>query len=160
MGRFVKNVRLESGAYVVQLPRGTASIGPAQPATGVIRYDDDTDRVIYYNGTEYKVLTRAGRVTIVKDYFVGDGTASAFSPMSYAVSDATSIMVFVGGVYQEPSINYTVDGTTTITFTSPPPAPGINPNRIVVLHGLASNDVDQTNPVAANFNGIIDGGTY
>lgn len=54
-------------------------------------------------------------------------------------SDPTSIAVFIGGVYQQPTTNYTVSGTT-ISFTSAPPAPGINPNRITIIHNLNSTN--------------------
>jgi hypothetical protein len=60
--------------------------------------------------------------------------------MSKAESDENAILVQIGGVYQQPNINYTVNGTTSITFTSPPPAPGVNPNKIVVIHNLNSTD--------------------
>jgi hypothetical protein len=60
--------------------------------------------------------------------------------MEQAVESSDEIMVFIGGVYQMPDINYTVSATT-ITFTSPPPAPtapGSNTNKIVVIHNLNS----------------------
>lgn len=165
MGRFAKNTRLDRGAikssaYTVRLPNGTSTVLPRTPAAGDIYFNTSTNKVTFYDSSAYQNLARTGRVTIVKDYFIGNGSTTAFSSMSYAVTDPTSIMVFIGGVYQEPYINYTCNGTSTITFTSAPPAPGSNPNRIVILHGIPSNDADQTNPVVTNFNGVIDGGTY
>ena len=64
--------------------------------------------------------------------FTGTGAAPNTRVMSIAVVTATDILVFVGGVFQNPATAYTVDGSTTITFTSSPP----NLENIVVLHGL------------------------
>ena len=62
--------------------------------------------------------------------------------MSQSESDATAIAVFIGGVYQIPTTNYTVSGTT-ITFTSAPPAPSLpnSPNTIIVIHNINSTNV-------------------
>ena len=78
-------------------------------------------------------------MSIVVDEFTGDGVTTQFV-MSQAESSESAVLVSIGGVYQQPTTNYTVDGTTTITFTSPPPAPGVNPNKIVVVHNLNSTD--------------------
>ena len=78
-------------------------------------------------------------MSIVVDEFTGDGSTTTFT-MSQAESSDSAILVSIGGVYQQPTTNYTTDGTTTITFTSPPPAPGVNPNKIVVVHNLNSTN--------------------
>jgi hypothetical protein len=61
--------------------------------------------------------------------------------MSQAETDATAVVVTIGGVYQLPGTSYTVSGTT-ISFTSPPPAPSLpsSPNRINIVHNLNSTD--------------------
>jgi hypothetical protein len=61
--------------------------------------------------------------------------------MAQTELDASAVAVFIGGVYQQPNVNYTVNGTTTITFTSPPPAPGVNLNQIVIIHNINSTNV-------------------
>jgi hypothetical protein len=53
-----------------------------------------------------------------KDSFNGDGSTTAFT-LSRSVLLATDIEVFVGNVRQEPSVAYTVSGTT-LTFTGTP----------------------------------------
>jgi len=53
-----------------------------------------------------------------KDSFDGDGSTTAFT-LSRTVQLATDIEVFVGNVRQEPSVAYTVSGTT-LTFTGTP----------------------------------------
>jgi hypothetical protein len=77
-------------------------------------------------------------VQITIDTFTGDNTTTDFT-MSQAETDTRSIVVIIGGVYQQPVTNYTVSGTT-IHFTSPPPTPGVNPNTIVVIHNLNSTN--------------------
>ena len=77
-------------------------------------------------------------MAITVDEFTGDGGTVTFT-MSQAETDPKAVLVSIGGVYQQPTQNYTVAGTA-ITFTSPPPAPGVNPNKIVVVHNLNSTD--------------------
>jgi hypothetical protein len=84
-------------------------------------------------------VAKIGSVQLVTDSFNGNGTTTTFT-MSQAESDPTSIAVFIGGVYQQPNVNYTVSGTA-ITFASPPPAPGVNPNTVIVMHNLNSTNV-------------------
>ena len=50
--------------------------------------------------------------------FTGDGSTVAFT-MGYSVANPTSILVTSGNVVQEPTVAYTVSGTT-LTFTSAP----------------------------------------
>jgi hypothetical protein len=84
-------------------------------------------------------VAKIGSVNITVDEFTGDGVQTQFT-MTQIETSANAVLVSIGGVYQQPGINYTVNGTTTITFTSPPPAPGVNPNKIVVVHNLNSTD--------------------
>jgi hypothetical protein len=139
MGRYLKNTQLLGGSYAIQLPLGSNSLGPDQPQSGQIRFNTSNSRVeLFYNG-QWNQIAKIGSVNIVVDEFTGDNTITTFT-MSQAESDANAILVQIGGVYQQPNINYTVNGTTSITFTSPPPAPGVNPNKIVVVHNLNSTD--------------------
>ena len=50
--------------------------------------------------------------------FTGDGSTVAFT-MGYSVANTTSILVTSGNVVQEPTVAYTVSGTT-LTITSAP----------------------------------------
>jgi hypothetical protein len=139
MGRYLKNTQLEGGSYAVQLPLGSTSVGPDVPVDGQIRFNLSNTKVeLFYNGV-WNQIAKVGTVSIVVDEFTGDGIATTFT-MSQAESSASAILVSIGGVYQQPVTNYTTDGSTTITFTSPPPAPGVNPNKIVVVHNLNSTN--------------------
>ena len=139
MGRYLKNTQLEGGSYAVQLPLGSTSVGPDVPVDGQIRFNLSNTKVeLFYNGV-WNQIAKVGTVSIVVDEFTGDGITTTFT-MSQAESSDSAILVSIGGVYQQPTTNYTTDGSTTITFTSPPPAPGVNPNKIVVVHNLNSTN--------------------
>jgi len=138
MGRLLKNPDIAQGALGVRLPIATSASGDS-PVNGVIRFNTTNNKVeFYYNGAWNRVA-QIGTVSLVVDDLTGDGTETMFL-MSQQETDPTAIAVFVGGVYQQPINNYTVDGTFYITFTSPPPAPGVNPNKITIIHNLNSTD--------------------
>jgi hypothetical protein len=139
MGRYLKNTQIEGGSYAIQLPLGSNSVGPDVPQNGQIRFNTSNNRIEMFFGSSWNQVAKIGSVAIVVDEFTGDGVTTEFT-MSQAESSESAVLVSIGGVYQQPTTNYTVDGSTTITFTSPPPAPGVNPNKIVVVHNLNSTD--------------------
>lgn len=51
------------------------------------------------------------------DYFTGDGTTS-LTPLSYAVDAAGGVLISVDDWILEPDVDYTADGTTTITLAA------------------------------------------
>jgi len=55
---------------------------------------------------------------LTSETFTGDGSTVAFT-MAYTIANTTSILVTSGNVVQEPTVAYTVSGTT-LTFTSAP----------------------------------------
>lgn len=139
MGRYLKNTQLLGGSYAIQLPIGSNSVGPDQPVNGQVRFNTSNNRIEMYLASVWNQVAKIGSVSITVDEFTGDGVITAFT-MSQIESSDNAVLVSIGGVYQQPTINYTTNGTTTITFTSPPPAPGVNPNKIVVVHNLNSTD--------------------
>jgi hypothetical protein len=108
-----------SGAGVV-LPSGSTSQRPDYPVFGLIRYNTDSGLIEYFDGTIFQSLSTGGGITYTVDSFTGDGTTTVFT-MSEQESDAQYITVFVGSIYQQPTITYTVNGGYDITFTSAPP---------------------------------------
>lgn len=138
MGRYLKNTQLEGGSYAIQLPLGSSSVGPDSPVNGQIRFNQSNNKIEFYYNTAWNQVAKIGSVPLVVDDLTGDGTTTIFT-MTQSETDPTAVAVFIGGVYQQPTTNYTVSGTA-ITFTSPPPAPGINPNRITIVHNLNSTD--------------------
>lgn len=63
------------------------------------------------------------------DTFSGNGSTVAFN-LSMAPASAASIAVYISGLYQQPSVAYSVNGST-ITFTGAPPT---GTGNIVVLY--------------------------
>ena len=139
MGRYLKNTQLEGGSYAIQLPLGSNSVGPDVPVNGQIRFNTSNNKIEMFFAGIWNQVAKIGSVDIVVDEFTGDGGTTTFV-MSQAESSTGAVLVSIGGVYQQPTTNYTVDGSTTITFTSPPPAPGVNPNKIVVVHNFNSTN--------------------
>jgi hypothetical protein len=138
MGRYLKNTQLEGGSYAIQLPMGSSSVGPDSPVNGQIRFNQSNNKIEFYYAGVWSQVAKIGSVQLVVDTFVGDGITQSFT-MTQSETDPTAVAVFIGGVYQQPTTNYTVGGYG-IAFTSPPPAPGINPNQIVVIHNINSTN--------------------
>jgi hypothetical protein len=140
MGKYLKNPDIAPGAQGARLPIVANSSFGDSPVSGLIRFNAATSRIeFYYNGA-WSQVAKIGAVQLAVDSFSGDGSTQVFT-MTQAESDPTAVAVFIGGVYQQPTTNYTVNGTTAITFTSPPPAPGVNPNQIVIIHNINSTNV-------------------
>jgi hypothetical protein len=138
MARFLKNPDLSSGSLAAKLPVVPSSAYGDIPTDGLIRFNTSNTKIEMFFNSQWNQVAKIGAVSIVVDEFTGDNLQTNFT-MSQSESDPNSIVVQIGGVYQQPITNYTVSGTT-ITFTSPPPAPGVNPNKIVVIHNLNSTD--------------------
>jgi hypothetical protein len=140
MGRLLKNPDIAQGSLGVRLPIGTTTLADA-PSTGLIRFNSDNSRIEFYYNNSWNQVAKIGTVSLVVDDIAPDGVAQTFL-MSQAESNVNSIAVFVGGVYQQPTTNYTLNGTTTITFTSTPPANnGMMPNKITIIHNINSTNV-------------------
>lgn len=153
MGRYAKNPELTQGS-TVEIPSVTTAQRPSG-SNGQILYNTTTSTYQVYNGNAWYNISEASRQkTITIDRFQGDGSTTVFgngagssiddsstATFSVGVSDATDIMVFVGGVYQVPTTNYSISGTGTaaqITFGSAPPGnDGATGGHIVtIVHGL------------------------
>ena len=154
MGRFVKNPEIGDNASAVKIPNVTTAQRPAG-VNGQIIFNTTTSTYQAYNGSAWYNISEASRQkTITIDRFQGDGTTATFgngigntidgssaASFTVGVSDATDIMVFVGGVYQVPTTNYSISGSgtsATITFGSAPPTnDGSTGGHIVtIVHGL------------------------
>lgn len=120
MGYFLKNRRFQSGSTGMVIPVGSSATRPDAPVFGLMRYNTDLGLIEFFNGSIFQSVAVAGGINYTVDTFTGDGSTVAFN-MSIAESNADSIIVFVGNLYQIPTTNYTVNGSVTITFTSAPP---------------------------------------
>ena len=128
-----------SNALAIQIPTSSNSVGPQVVDDGMLRWNTDNRRIEFWYENAWLTVAKVGSVGIEVDEFTGDNAATTFT-MGQAESDANAVIVQIGGVYQQPNVNYTMNGSTTITFTSAPPAPGVNPNKIVVVHNINSTD--------------------
>lgn len=138
MARFLKNPDIATGALGVRLPLGASALSDA-PVDGLIRFNQTNNKVEFYYNSAWNQIAKIGSVQLLVDSLTGDGILQTFT-MQQAESDPTAIAVFIGGVYQQPTVHYTVNGSTTITFQAPPPAPGVNPNQIVIIHNINSTN--------------------
>ena len=121
MGNFLKNRQLLSGSTGVVLPTGSTAQRPDYPVFGLIRYNTDSGLIEFFDGSIFQSLATSGGINYAVDTFEGTGSQTVFT-MSVAVSSADEIIVFVGSLYQIPTTNYTVDGSSfDITFESAPP---------------------------------------
>ena len=141
----MKAPKLGNQKKAVVLPLSTdLSDSPDFLVDGMVRLNLASGKIEYAINNVWRSMARVGTTLLQLQDTVGDGTTTDFV-LDYTVATESDIIVFVGGVYQQPLISYTLStsvGTSTITFTSPPPAPGSNPNRIVVIYNLNSNDAD------------------
>jgi hypothetical protein len=134
MGRLIKNTQITAGSHSIQLPSGPTATRPSTAVNGQIRYNTTTSKFEYYENGSYYNLAHTGNVAITTDGFTGNG-GTVFGPMVSTVSDAKSVLVFVGGVHQNPATAFTVNGSSYITFTGNTPGVGTS---IVIYHGFDS----------------------
>ena len=150
MGRFAKNPLIGDNAFGVTIPNVTTAQRPSG-VNGQLIYNTTTSTYQVYNGSNWHNVSEASREkTITIDRFQGDDTTLTFgngagntldgstgASFSQTVNDATDILVFIGGVYQVPTTNYTVSGQQ-ITFGSVVQANDgeSNGHIITIIHGL------------------------
>jgi hypothetical protein len=135
MGRLLKNTVFKSGSYALGVPVGSSTISPDVPVVGQTRYSTTTNKLEFYNNSVWNAVAKEGNVTITKDSFTGNNVATDFTMSStYTSGQEAQVLVFLNTVHQNPGVNYTFNGTTSIHFTSTPPAAA----TILVLHGLGS----------------------
>jgi hypothetical protein len=109
-------------ATIIKLKRGTTTPTTSDLANGEVGIDTSAKK-FYINdsGTIKEIAGSSGDSTSplagdVRGY-TGDGSTTAFTVTSGA--DVENVLVFVNGVYQRPTTDYTVSGTT-LTFSTAP----------------------------------------
>jgi hypothetical protein len=142
MARLLKNpLPNDNATLAMQMPIVPNSSYGDPPANGLMRFNQASSRIEFYYNNAWSQVAKIGSVQLVTDSFVGDGVTNTFT-MSQSESDPTAVAVFVGGVYQQPTLNYSVNGTTTITFSVAPPAVTMaSPTAIIVIHNINSTNV-------------------
>ena len=138
MARLLKNPDISTGSLGVRLPLGTSSLSDA-PVDGVIRFNQTNNKVELYYNSQWNQIAKVGTVNIVKDTFVTANATTSYGPMTYSYTSGNeaNVVVFVGGVYQQPVTNYTFNGTTNISIT---PTNGEYGQTITVIHNLNSTN--------------------
>lgn len=140
MGRLVKNPQLSPNAGIAAsglMPGGTTAERPDATKDGQMRYNETTSALEYTTdaGSTWTQVGATGLTAVVVDSVTGaDGVKTLFQAgdgVSQSIAAATDVLIFIGGVYQTPTVTYTVSGTD-ITFTSAPP----NLETISVIHNL------------------------
>lgn len=139
MGYFLKKDTNSTYEGLV-LPSGPTADRPVAPLTGSVRYNTDLGSIEYFDGSNYVDLAKAGKVGITWDKFTGDDVTTQFT-MSQAHTAYTEVLVFIDGYLQVGPLNYTCDGSTTITFSEAPPLD----RRVLVIHNLNSTYVTSGN---------------
>ena len=150
MGRFVKNPIIGDNAFGVTIPNVTTAQRPSG-VNGQLIYNTTTSSYQVYNGSAWYNLSDASlQKTLTVDRFQGDGSTTIFgggsgntldgstaATLSVTPSDVTDLLIFVGGVYQVPTTNYTYSGGE-ITFGSAPPANdgSTSGHVITIIHNL------------------------
>jgi len=131
------NFVFDSNSGVV-VPTGTTVQRPSAQV-GIIRFNTDTGKYeVSQDGSTYTALrTEQTAADVNKDVFAGDGSTTRFESTNVA-TDPKNLIVYIDGVMQEPTQNYTTDGSTaTITFDEAPHSGA----RIVVMSGFAESPV-------------------
>jgi len=138
MGYFVKKDQHGNRGFI--LPSGTTAERPTAPIAATLRYNTSTDRIEYYNAalSAFVDLTITGDVISVIDETATIAATLAYDMMSITETDPNNIIVFVQGVYQTPTVSYSVSGTTVTFVDQPPVGSG---ETIVVVHGAFGTNV-------------------
>ena len=123
-----------AGTGQLTLPKGTTAERPT-PQEGILRFNSTLGK---FEGSEdgsswSQLRTEHTSQEIVKDVFTGDGSSQVFiSP--HVATDSKNLIVYIDGVMQEPTENYTTDGSTSSITISEAPHLGA---RIIVMSGFA-----------------------
>jgi len=151
MGRFVKNPQATQG-QTLEIPSVSTANRPAGQ-NGQIIFNSTTSTYQVYNGAQWYNVSEASREkTLTIDKFQGDGSTVVFgngsgldlttfdgpgASLSVTPTSASDMLVYVGGVYQIPTTNYTLSGNQ-ITFGSAPPANdgATNGHIVTIIHNL------------------------
>ena len=132
MGYFVKNFTLgNGGATAVGLPTGDSTDRPTDPVFGQLRFNTAISNMEFFDGSSWINIIKQGGNSVTVDEFTGNGSTTVFT-MTNQENAEEDLLVFVGGIYQQPVTTYTVDGSYDITFTTAPP----NTVPVHVVHGF------------------------
>jgi len=96
------------------LPTGNTLQRPSPAPTASFRYNSETQRLEYYDGSAWQNISTA---QITNQTLNGDGSSLNYSLDKAATT--TSVLIALNGVLQIPTLAYTVTGNV-LTFTEAP----------------------------------------
>jgi len=117
------NTSVTTGAVVrfntndsIHLPVGTTAQRPITGVAGMVRFNNSTNNLEFYNGSSWQ--SAQGSFTVIaSEAYDGDDSTTAFTLSD--TQTTASCIVSVNGVVQQPTESYSVSGTT-LTFTEAP----------------------------------------
>jgi len=96
------------------IPAGNVAQRPVTPDEGTLRFNNEYDRLEYYDGTEWDIV--AGGVTN-QTIITADGLTTVFALDRESTTAATLVML--NGIVQLPTVSYSITGNV-LTFTQAP----------------------------------------
>lgn len=96
------------------IPAGNVAQRPVTPDEGTLRFNNEYDRLEYYDGTEWDIV--AGGVTN-QTITTADGLTTVFTLDRESTTAATLVML--NGIVQLPTVSYSISGNA-LTFTQAP----------------------------------------
>lgn len=119
----------------VVLPKGSIAQRPTAQE-GIIRFNTETSQyeVSTDGSTWANLITSENVKTITKDVWVGDSNTTQFE-ITTTPNNANDIIVYIDGVMQEPTQNYTLSGNYLQFTNTEAPYTGA---RVVIMQGFAS----------------------
>jgi len=144
-------------ATIIKLKRGTATPTTSDLANGEVGIDTSAKKFYINDSGTIKEIAGGGSSGDsssplsgdVRSY-TGDGSTTGFTVTSGA--DVENVLVFLNGVYQRPTTDYTVS-STTLTFGTAP----VNGENIFIKELVEGQNTFNDNPVVRAFTG--DGST-
>jgi hypothetical protein len=140
MARLLKNTEINTQSTAIRLPDGSSAVRPAVPVNGQVRYNTTTNVFEFYANGAYMTVAKVGNVAVAKSTFTTANAQSTYGPVAspYPQSgDEANVLVFVGGVYQTPTTNYTFNGNGNIQLN---PTNGTAGQTIIVLQNFNSTN--------------------
>lgn len=123
---------------------------------GDLYFSSATQRMRAYGSNGWTDASTAAPVTITNQAFNGNGSTTAFTLSAAPAFDA-ALDVYISGVYQALTKDYTVSGTT-LTFLSAPPA-GTGNIRVKILSSYAGGVTSDGSVTTAKLASALDYGS-
>jgi len=117
MGTFVKNFSIADGHTSLSIPSGPTTSQPADAPDGSLRYNTTLNSFEFYNGSDWVQVTGAvgGKHTISTFTDTLDGSTLAYGPMGFEPTADQNVLVFIDGIYQNPTQYSTAGETITLS---------------------------------------------